>query len=395
MNKLKTALLLSFVSMASASAAVITPALPVIQKEWGLSNIELQWIVSIFLFAYLLGQWIYGPLANRYGRISALRMGLILNLIGIFISFISAEWGSYGGLLAGRFLTALGSASALVCTFILLNEYFDAKISKTLFPLVSVSFTLEIGLSIWLGGVITTYFSWSAIFIALFIQGLLALFFLRFFPETLKITRSIHPITILNAYVTALRSIKLLTYSIWGGFDLAFSYGYSMISPLLGKAWFSLSPAEYGAFSLINMTGMLLGSFIAIPLLRKCPPRGIVSLSGMGILLSALALLIFYEMNHLNSTLFFLISGVMYILSSFTFSAASHQASNAISDKASASGMLNGVSLSSAVLSLMLISALPFGLLRNFIIVLLGFGILGTSLLTLDNLNRKSMDKSK
>ena len=393
MNKFKTVLLLSFVSMASSSAAIITPALPVIQKEWGLSNVELQWIVSIFLFAYLLGQWIYGPLANRYGRISALRMGLILNLIGILISFISAKTGSYGWLLTGRFLTALGSASALVCTFILLNEYFDTKNSKALFPLVSVSFTLEIGLSIWMGGAITTYFSWSTIFIALFIQGMFALFFLRFFPETLKIPSSIHPVAILNAYAKSLRSIHLLTYSLWGGFDLAFSYSYSMISPLLGKDWFSLSPAEYGTFSLINMAGMLLGSFMAIPLLRKYSSQRVVSLSGIGILLSALALLIFHQTNHLSPLLFFLISGAMYVLSSFTFSAASHQASNAISDKASASGVLNGVSLISAVLALMLISTLPFGLFINFSIILFGFGILGASFLALDNLVYKGMDK--
>ena len=137
MNRFKTAVLLSYVSLASASAALITPALPIIQKSWDLSNSSLQLIISIFLLGYLLGQWIYGPLANRFGRLSALRLGfVVINIVGIVISGIAAFFDSYLGLIFGRFITALGASSGLVCTFILMNELFEKNKAKSLFAFV-------------------------------------------------------------------------------------------------------------------------------------------------------------------------------------------------------------------------------------------------------------------
>ena len=67
--------LLSYISIASVSAAIITPALPEIQAQYALSLGNVEWIVSTFLIGYVFGQLIYGPLANQFGRLKALRIG--------------------------------------------------------------------------------------------------------------------------------------------------------------------------------------------------------------------------------------------------------------------------------------------------------------------------------
>jgi MFS family permease len=90
-SKLKVGILLSYVCMASVSAAIITPALPHIEQSYQLSQGSLEWIVSIFLIGYVIGQLIYGPVANRFGRLLALRAGLVINLAGIVICIIASQ----------------------------------------------------------------------------------------------------------------------------------------------------------------------------------------------------------------------------------------------------------------------------------------------------------------
>jgi DHA1 family bicyclomycin/chloramphenicol resistance-like MFS transporter len=79
-NSFKTGILLSYICIASLSAAMITPALPHIQSFFYLSKGAVEWVVSIFLLGYVIGQLIYAPIANRYGRLTALRAGLVFLL---------------------------------------------------------------------------------------------------------------------------------------------------------------------------------------------------------------------------------------------------------------------------------------------------------------------------
>lgn len=382
MNRLKTGILLSFVSMASASAAIVTPAFPLIQAAWKLSNAQLQAIVSIFLLGYLLGQWVYGPVANRWGRISALKYGFCLNLVGILFSFLAAHFDSYSGFLLGRFVSALGASAGLVCTFILLNEYFEPKKSKTLFPFIVLSFTLGIGLATWIGGMVTAHFGWSWNFLVLLIQGIFSLGALRYFPETLKEPpKAIYPMAILKSYGVALRSRVLVTYAIWVGLIAAFSYGYSMVAPMLSESWFGLDPAEYGHFSLFNMAGMFVGSFLAIFLLKRYSNNRIIFGSSLVMATMLLGVFFLHEVNHLNPLTFFIASGVCYCLTGCIYPAASHVASNAIPDKAQASGAMNGINLGLAMITLILIGILPWGFFENFLVVVLAIALGGSVLI--------------
>ena len=84
----KTILLLSYMSIASASAAILTPALPHIEAAFSLGHGQVEWIMNIFLIGYTLGQIIYGPLANKVGRLRALRTGFSINILGIVLCLI-------------------------------------------------------------------------------------------------------------------------------------------------------------------------------------------------------------------------------------------------------------------------------------------------------------------
>ena len=134
MSILKTALLLSYICIASFSAAIITPALPQIGSFFHITSSSLSWVISIFLVGYVIGQLIYGPIANRFGSVNALRSGLVINLVGIIICLIGTKYLIYSVMLAGRFITALGSASGLACTFMLMHDLLNNREYKKRHP---------------------------------------------------------------------------------------------------------------------------------------------------------------------------------------------------------------------------------------------------------------------
>ncbi|MFV9984751.1 MAG: MFS transporter [Francisella endosymbiont of Hyalomma asiaticum] len=84
-------MLLTYISIASASAVITNPALPDIAREFDFSSGAVEWLVSIFLLVYVLGQIIYGPIAKRYGYIVNLGLGLL-------IMSVLVTWSIYYGI---------------------------------------------------------------------------------------------------------------------------------------------------------------------------------------------------------------------------------------------------------------------------------------------------------
>ncbi len=373
MHVIKRAILLSYVSIASVSAALMTPAFPIIQREMSLSQGSLPWLMGVFLVSYLIAQWSYPSIANRYGRLSALRLGLWINLVGVFFCFWGGFSSQYGILLLGRFLSGLGSGAGLVCSFILINELLNKDAAKSLISLSVLSFTLGIGFALCVGGFITHYFQWVHVFWVLFLQGAVMLWGTYLFKEPLKVRIPIHPRSILEGYFSALRSKILVRYSLSIGSLGAFNYCYTTAAPLLTRDWFGLSPATYGTYSLLTMVGMGLGAFVGKGLLIKFSPRFVVMLALLGMIFSMVMLLVLHQFGLLSVTGFFLFSAWLYLVSSLIYPAASFLASNAIPDKANASGMMSGLNLGSTLLSVVVMGYLPLPLFFAFFGVIVVF----------------------
>ena len=274
--------LLSYISIASFSAAIITPALPEIQKHYALLQGEVEWMVSAFLIGYVIGQLIYGPLANRFGRVTALRIGLMINLIGIMICFLGLYLHSYSLLISGRLISALGAASGLACTFMLINEWLPIEQRKTAMAYTILSFTLGIGLAVILGGMITQYGHWQYCFGLLLGYGLLMLYGTKIFSETLKEPQPIHLMSILSGYKKAFSSGTLVVFSVVVGLCSAIGYCFSAAGPQIANELLKLTPAEYGYWNGFNVIGMFSGGLLAKTLLQKYNANKVIAIGLSG-----------------------------------------------------------------------------------------------------------------
>ncbi|MFW2570290.1 MFS transporter [Legionella sp. 29fVS95] len=390
-SNLRIAWLLSYISIASFSSAILTPALPQIQLQFGLQTGEIEWVVSAFLLGYVLGQLIYAPLANRWGRLVALRVGLSINLIGILLCFLCLITHSYGLLITGRLVSALGSASGLACTLMLINEWLAESQRKTAMAYTILSFTLGIGLAVTLGGLITEYWHWTDCFLLLFIQGTLMLAGTWLFKETLKNKQAINIRTIMLAYKQALASHTLVLFALVVGLCSVISYCFSAAGPQIANDLLYLSAAEYGYWNLVNMLGMLLGGLGAKYLLNRFPAMQVIVLGLIGCAMGTISLFVMLHENSSSAVWFFLSTLSLYLFGGLLFAGGSLIASNALADKASASAMMSFINMSTAVLSVVVMGYLGANPLQAFVQILVAMWLLITALLVLQKMFSKKM----
>jgi len=380
MSRLKISLLLSYICIASLSAAIITPALPQIEHTFSLTHGALEWVISIFLLGYVIGQLIYGPMANRFGRLNALRSGLVVNLNGIVLCIVSVWVHSYSLLLFGRLITALGAAAGLSVTFILLNEMLDKEQAKQAMSFSILSFTAGVGLAVTVGGIITHYFVWQDCFWVLLIHGVIMLTLTWQFTETLKKPLPLNPISILSGYRSALKSKRLVVFSLVVGLAAAVNYGYSAAAPLYAQSVLKLTPATYGYWNLINMVGMLASGFLSAHLIKRYGPKLLLSM-GLALMIPCLISMTLMSITHHSNVLWFFVTTMfLYLFSALLFPAGSFFASNAIEDKASASSMMSFINMGSAMLAVVVMGYLPLTSISSLTLTLAVFFIIVTAL---------------
>lgn len=385
-SKLQIIWLLSYLSIASISAAIITPALPDIAHDFDLQPGEVEWLVSIFLIGYVLGQLLYGPLANRLGRVFALKTGLKINLLGIIISITGIWVHQYWLLQFGRLITALGAASGLSCGFMLINEWVPQSQRKSAMAYSILSFTLGIGFAVIIGGWINAYWTWHGCFIVLFVQGIIMLTGTTIFSETMAFSQPINFKTIFQGYKQALSSTTLVIYSLAIGFCSTFAYCFSAAAPFIANELLQLSSLEYGYWNCLNIVGMLIGSYTANCLLNRIHAP-LLTIIGLLVCLPALGCLFLMWQLHSTSTLcFFLSTAVLYCCTCFIYPGASCIASTALADKATSSSMMSFINMSTGTLAVIIMPVLASNKLLALTRVLVGFWVITATLIVLQKI---------
>lgn len=369
MSNIKVVILLSFICLASVSASIITPALVSIEKDFSLGYGQIEWVVSIFLIGYVLGQLFYGPIANRFGRLNALRTGMYINLIGIVICYVASWQLDYSWLLFGRLISAFGAAAGLSCTFILINELLDVSQARVSLSYTVVSFTLGNGIAVLVGGLITQYFSWQNCFVFLFVHGAVMLVLTWQFKETLKNPQSLKFSNVISGYFNAAKSFKLIAFSFAVGVVSTFNYCYATAAPVISQLVLGLSPAGYAYWNIICILGMLFGGYLAAKMQSYYTPIKILIISFFSIIPFLISLILMCVADAPTKIWFFTTAMFIFVFMGTGFSAATYIATNAIEDRANSSSLMSFINMGTSTLAVIIMGYLPFSTLQGFVSV--------------------------
>jgi MFS family permease len=138
-------------------------ALPAIGKEFSMNSVLLSWISTAYLLAVATFLVPFGRIADIYGRKRIFTAGLLIFLIS---SLLTASSTSAQELIAFRILQGIGSAMLFSTSVAILTSVFPSGERGRVLGInvASVYFGLSVGP--FFGGLLTEYFGWRSIFLA-------------------------------------------------------------------------------------------------------------------------------------------------------------------------------------------------------------------------------------
>ncbi len=241
---------------------IFVPALPAVARQFDVQPGTAQLTLTLYLVGIAVGQLLYGPLSDRFGRRPVLITALAIFLIGTLLAGITSriEW-----LITARVLQALGACGGLVLGRAMVRDGAPTDQAARQIALLVMAMTTTPALAPLVGGTITSWLGWRAIFAFLGATGLgLLVLTVMAVPETNRQRVALpNPMAMLGAYGRLLRLPQFCALAVGGSFMSTSMYAFFASSPFLFIEVLHRPASEIGAYYMVIVAGVTLGSWIA------------------------------------------------------------------------------------------------------------------------------------
>lgn len=283
MQKKKRILIILILGLLSAlgpfSIDLYLPGFPEIARDLNTSTGSVALSLSSYFIGVSIGQMIYGPLLDRFGRRIPLLIGLIIYLVAsILIVYIT----TVESLILFRFVQALGGCAGMVAARALVRDLFPVTETAKIFSLLMLVIAVSPIVAPTLGGFATAHWGWHSIFIILTILAALNILLVYFWlplGASPDITMSLKPRAIITNFWNVFKTPQFYTYTLTGSFAASGLYAYIAGSPHVFMELYGVSEKQYGwIFGIIAM-GLVTASQVNSFLLKKYTSQQIVKVT--------------------------------------------------------------------------------------------------------------------
>lgn len=259
--------------------------------------------VGLTLTSYFIGisvgQLIYGPLVDRYGRKKPLLIGLVIYFVAALGCAFSPniDW-----LIALRLILALGGCVGMVASRAIVRDIFPVSETARVFSALLLVMGIAPIIAPTIGGYVTSAFGWKYIFIILSaISAVLILIVYRGLAETKEFdaTISLKPGRVAKGYFEVFKNREFLTFSIAGSVTMAGMFTYITGSPFVLMEIYGFSETEFGWIFGMNAFGFIAGSQLNRAWLKKRSTESISNI--MAVILFIIAIVFVFA--HLSDLL--------------------------------------------------------------------------------------------
>lgn len=147
--------------MAALDLAIIGPALPAIQADFGIDSRALAWIFNIYVLFQIVGTPLMAKLSDRYGRRAIYVLNLAVFGVGSVMVVVAP---GFGALLAGRAVQGFGASGIFPVASAIIGDTFPPEKRGPTLGLLGAVFGIAFLLGPILGGVLLR-FSWHWLFL--------------------------------------------------------------------------------------------------------------------------------------------------------------------------------------------------------------------------------------
>src|SRR5712671_3709228 len=206
---------------------MMLPALPNISSAFHIAVANRpQMVLSIFLVGFGVGQFVMGPLSDRFGRRPVLLGGMTVYCIASLLAIAAP---SFETLLLARALQGLGTSATRVIATSIVRDCYAGRRMASVMSLAMMVFIAVPVVAPSLGQAVLLMTQWRGIFIVLMLYGVLTLIWsaLRM-PETLPLSerKSLAVRDVLGAFRQTVTNRQTIGYALAAGGVQASLFGF-------------------------------------------------------------------------------------------------------------------------------------------------------------------------
>jgi DHA1 family bicyclomycin/chloramphenicol resistance-like MFS transporter len=246
---------------------VFVPALPAAAKDLNATPAALELTISLYILGLAVGQLIYGPASDRFGRRPALLVGLSIFTIASIAALLAPDTHT---LVAARFFQAVGGCSGLVLARAIIRDTSQAHEAARRLALTNLLVTAGPAVAPLIGAGLSSLWGWRTILTGLAALGV-ANFVLawRILPETRPEALVVSAARYARDYFGLLRSRQFLGYAIGGACATTSLYAFIACAPFIFVDRLHVPIASVGVYLALLVSGLWLGSLLASQLIAR------------------------------------------------------------------------------------------------------------------------------
>ncbi|MBX9449253.1 MAG: multidrug effflux MFS transporter [Taibaiella sp.] len=238
------------------------PGFGKIAEDMNTDEKHVAFTLTSYFIGIAVGQLIYGPIVDKYGRKKPLITGL---LIYVGASLACALSPNIESMILMRLLQALGGCVGMVATNAIISDVYPAHERAKAFSSIMLVMGVAPLIAPSAGSFFLEFRGWAYIFyfLSLFSAIVIALIFF-FLPET---SRYMHnnklKIRQISAdYLSILKNRTFLAYTIAGSISMSVLFAYISSSSFIFITIYKVDNTTFSIIFAINALGLIIGSYL-------------------------------------------------------------------------------------------------------------------------------------
>jgi MFS family permease len=267
-----TILAFALIPLSGFATDVYIPSLPTMAASLGVSDIQVQLTLSLFLISYGISQLFVGSILDSFGRY---RINLVSLVIFALASIVIANTSNIYMIYAMRIVHGLTVGAIVVSKRAFFVDVFAGDKLKNYLSMFSIIWATAPIIAPFAGGYLQLYFGWESNFY--FLAGFAAIILileLLFSGETLQNPMPFKLKSIARVYAGMIKTTSFTLGIVMLGLSYCMVMIYNMTGPFIVEHQMHFSPVVAGYSSLVLGCAMMVGGLISKstidqPLIKK------------------------------------------------------------------------------------------------------------------------------